>query len=215
LIGRYDDGRVAVDPDDITMTRMRDYGAAADEASQSEPPPVCVEMPTVTVAQEPFAEIYHQHAALLRLIAVRDYRVPFGDAEPIVNDIFTRYFANPGVVRGELKPYFRGAVRNECLEYWRRQKREQALFSGDADADTIAEDSSLAEAIAQRLAMGQVLSRLRPKCREALQRFHLEGKSSADVAAEMNVAPLYVRQLLHACRKAARALYESITRVAS
>ena len=196
---------------------MRDYRAAGHEVGQPEPPPTCVEIPGVTAVQQQFADIYHEHAALLRLIAVRDYRVPFADAEPIVNDIFTHYFANPGVVRGELRPYFRGAVRNECLEYWRRQKREQTVFSADAEADAakVGDGSSLAETIALRLAMGQALSRLRPKCREALRRFHVEGKSALDVAAEMNVAPLYVRQLMHECRKAARAIYESITRVTS
>lgn len=96
------------------MTRMRDCLAAA--------PIPCARIPAVTAAQEPFADVYHQHARLLRMIAVRDFRVPFGDAESIVHDIFTRYFTNPGIVRGELKPYFRGAVRNECLEYWRKRR---------------------------------------------------------------------------------------------
>jgi hypothetical protein len=35
------------------------------------------------------------------------------------------------------------------------------------------------------------------------------------VAEELDVAPLYVRQLLHHCRKAARTIFESITRVTS
>jgi len=35
---------------------------------------------------------------LLRVIAVRDFHVPFGDAEAIVHDIFPCYFAHPGVM---------------------------------------------------------------------------------------------------------------------
>src|SRR5437762_2820873 len=110
------------------MTRMHDDRAAGSEAIAERPLP-CARIPVVTAAQEPFAEVYHQHARLLRMIAVRDFRVPFGDAESIVHDIFMRYFTNPGIVRGELKPYFRGAVRNECLEYWRKRERERTVFS--------------------------------------------------------------------------------------
>jgi len=197
------------------MTPMRDLRSAGDEGTPpSERRPPCVEIPAVTAAQEPFADVYDRHAWLLRLIAVRDYRVPIGDAESIVHDIFTRYFTNPGVVRGEVKPYLRGAVRNECLEYWRKRNREGMVFCDTAGApDDVGDETSLADTIADRLAIAETLARLRPKCREALRRFHLEGKSMQDVAEELDVAPLYVRQLLHHCRKAAREIFESITRV--
>src|SRR4051794_592337 len=195
------------------MTRMRDLRSAGDEAAASSDRLLpCVEIPVVTVAQEPFADLYNRHAWLLRVIAVRDYRVPIGDAESIVHDIFTRYFANPGMVRGELKPYFCGAVRNECLEYWRKRNRETS-FSDAAGSgrDGVNDEASLADAIAMRLAVAETLSRLRPKCRDALRCFHLEGKSARDVAAELDVALLYVRQLLLHCRREARAIFESIT----
>ena len=166
--------------------------------------------------QEAFAEVYETHVRLMRLIAVRDFRVPFADAESIVHDIFMRYLSNPGVVRGELKPYFRGAVRNECLEYWRKQQREQAVFCDvDEERDIPSDETLLSDTIALRLAMAETLSRLRPRCRNALRSFHYEGKSMSDVAAELDVAPLYVRQLLHHCRKSARIIFESITRVTS
>jgi len=152
----------------------------------------------------------------MRVIAIRDYRVPFSDAESIVHDIFMRYFTHPEVVRGELKPYFRGAVRNECLEYWRKQRRERNIFCDADEAEAQAVDEgSMSDSIAIRLAMAETMLRLRPRCRDALRCFHYEGKSMRDVAEELDVAPLYVRQLLHHCRKAARAIFESITRVAS
>jgi RNA polymerase sigma factor (sigma-70 family) len=164
-----------------------------------------------------FAEIYETYARLMRLIAVRDFRVPFSDAEGIVHDIFMRYFGNPGVVRGELKPYFRGAVRNECLEYWRKRQREQAVFCDveDVERETGGEKTLMSDTIAVRLAVAETLARLRPRCRDALRCFHYEGKSMLAVAAELEVAPMYVRQLLHHCRKAARTIFESITRVDS
>jgi RNA polymerase sigma factor (sigma-70 family) len=196
---------------------MRGYTDAGDEAGPvAQPVLAAVEEHVVTAAQQPFADIYQQHSRLLRLIAVRDFRVPFGDAESIVHDIFTRYFTNPGIVRGELKPYFRGAVRNECLEYWRRSARERSVFcEAEAEAGEVGDEGSLAETIALRLALAETLTRLRPKCRDALQRFHFDGKSMLDIAAEMGIAPLYVRQLLHHCRKAARTIFESITRVSA
>jgi len=197
---------------------MRDLHSAGDETPTSSQRPLpCVEIPVVTDAQEPFAEVYRQHAALMRFIAIRDFRVPPADSESIVHDIFTRYFTNPGVVRGELKPYFRGAVRNGCLEYWKKRNRENSVFCDpdDASAEEAGDESSLAETIAIRLAVTETLARLRPRCSDALRRFHLEGKSMQVIAEELDVAPMYVRQLLFNCRKTARAIFESITRFSS
>src|SRR6266576_5520281 len=114
----------------------------------------CIEPRTRALpGQEPFAEVYETHARLMRLIAVRDFRVPFVDAEAIVHDIFMHYFGNPHVVRGELKPYFRGAVRNECLEYWRKRQREQTVFCDiDVESESAADETLLSDTIAVRLA---------------------------------------------------------------
>jgi RNA polymerase sigma factor (sigma-70 family) len=166
--------------------------------------------------QEAFAEVYESNVRLMRLMAVRDFRVPFADAESIVHDIFMHYLSNPGVVRGELKPYLRGAVRNECLEYWRKQQREQAVFCDvDAESEPLADETLISDTIAIRVAVAETLARLRPRCRDALRSFYYEGNSMREVAAELDVAPLYVRQLLHHCRKSARVIFESITRVTS
>jgi RNA polymerase sigma factor (sigma-70 family) len=200
------------------MTRMRDLRSSGDEtltASLSALP--CVEIPVVTQAQEPFADIYRENAPFMQFIAIHDFRVPPGDSESIVHDIFTRFFTNPTVVRGELKPYFRGAVRNGCLEYWKKRDRESSVFCDveDAVAEEVADDTSLADTIAVRLAVTETLARLRPRCSDALRRFHFEGKSMQVIADELDVAPFYVRQLLHQCRKTARQIFESITRFAS
>jgi RNA polymerase sigma factor (sigma-70 family) len=188
-----------------------------DELSAAPSPQTCVEPSACPLpGEEAFATVYETHARLMTFIAVRDFRVPFADAEAIVHDIFMHYFSNPGVVRGELKPYFRGAVRNECLEYWRKRNREQTVFCDVDDVESESSDETLmSDTIAVRLAVTETLARLRPRCRDALRCFHYEGKSMRDVAAELDVAPLYVRQLLHHCRKAARVIFESITRVAS
>jgi DNA-directed RNA polymerase specialized sigma24 family protein len=162
------------------MTRMGNLHPAGGEASASSERALrCVEIGGMQDVQDPFAEIYSGHAPLMRFIAIRDFRVPLSDAESIVHDIFMRYFTNPGVVRGDLKPYFRGAVRNGCLDYWRKRNRENSVFcdAGDAAAGVAVDETSLADTIAVRLAVAETLARLRPRCRDALRRFHLEGKS--------------------------------------
>ncbi|MGH9419336.1 MAG: RNA polymerase sigma factor, partial [Thermoanaerobaculia bacterium] len=115
--------------------------------------------------------MYERYARLMRVIAVRDFHVPFGDAEAIVHDIFLCYFANPGVVRGEVKAYLCGAVRNGCIDYLRKRGRERAVFE---DVEDVSADSALPDRVANRLAMAETLARLRPRCREALRSFHLE-----------------------------------------
>jgi RNA polymerase sigma factor (sigma-70 family) len=164
----------------------------------------------VRVTAAPFAEVYERYARLLRVIAVRDFHVPFGDAEAIVHDIFLCYFAHPGVVRGDVKAYLCSAVRNGCIDYLRKRGRERAVFE---DVEDVPADSTLPDRVAVRLAMAETMARLRPRCRDALRCFHLENKSSAVVAAELNASPTYVRQLLHHCRKAARQIFEELTRV--
>ena len=159
-----------------------------------------------------FTETYDRYARLLRLIAVRDFHLPFEDAEAIVHDIFLGYFVNPGVVRGDVKAYLCAAVRNGCIDYLRKRGREQSVF---ADVEDIPAESFLPDRVANRLAMAETLARLRPRCRAALRCFHLENKSSAAVAAELNASPTYVRQLLHHCRKEARRIFEELTRVVS
>src|ERR1700686_5358810 len=179
------------------------------------PPPLpCVApLPRPLPGQEAFAEVYESHVRLMRLIAVRDFRVPFADAESIVHDIFMHYFTNPGVVRGELKPYFRGAVRNECLEYWRKQQREQAVFCDvDEERDIPSDEPLLSDTIALRLAIAETFSRLRPGCRNALRSFHDEGKWMSGVGQELVAGALYVRPVRHHCRESARIIFESITR---
>jgi RNA polymerase sigma factor (sigma-70 family) len=164
----------------------------------------------VRATAAPFAEVYERYARLLRVIAVRDFHVPFGDAEAIVHDVFLCYFAHPGAVRGGVKAYLCSAVRNGCIDYLRKRGRERAVFE---DVEDVPADSTLPDRVAVRLAMAETLARLRPRCRDALRCFHLENKSSAVVAAELNASPTYVRQLLHHCRKAARQIFEELTRV--
>jgi RNA polymerase sigma factor (sigma-70 family) len=146
------------------------------------------------------------------VIAVRDFRLPYGDAEAVVHDIFLCYFSNPGVVRGDVKAYLCAAVRNGCIDYLRERGREQSVFE---DVEDVSTDTFLPDRVANRLAMAETLARLRPRCRAALRCFHLENKSSAAVAEELNASLTYVRQLLHHCRKEARRIFEELTRVSS
>lgn len=159
-----------------------------------------------------FTETYDRYARLLRVIAVRDFRLPYGDAEAVVHDIFLCYFSNPGVVRGDVKAYLCAAVRNGCIDYLRERGREQSVFE---DVEDVSTDTFLPDRVANRLAMAETLARLRPRCRAALRCFHLENKSSAAVAEELNASLTYVRQLLHHCRKEARRIFEELTRVSS
>ena len=194
---------------------METDSARPDVGSQ---PSIAVPNGTATgeparVKAAPFAEVYERYARLLRVIAVRDFHIPFGDAEAIVHDIFLCYFAHPGVVRGDVKAYLCSAVRNGCIDYLRKRSRERAVFEDVEDVEDVPADSTLPDRVAVRLAMAETLARLRPRCRDALRCFHLENKSSAVVAAELNASPTYVRQLLHHCRKAARQIFEDLTRV--
>jgi RNA polymerase sigma factor (sigma-70 family) len=145
-----------------------------------------------------FANVYDQHALLLRRIATEKFGVPAPEAEALVHDIFLTYLADPSHVR-EVRPYLVGAICNASRHYWRSKYYEKALFSSDESDEPV--DASWIDQVSIRLTLARALSRIRPQCREALRRYYLNGETTDDIAAVMDTTRGYVFKLLSSCRK--------------
>src|SRR5258708_8927999 len=108
-----------------------------------------------------FERTYFDHAPVMRRVAKRRFRIPDGEADALVHDIFATWLANPSVVRGDLRAYFLGAVWNAARQYHRKYDRETPLESVPEPPGV-----DIAERLATHLTVARVLSILRPECRE-------------------------------------------------
>lgn len=183
------------------------FGASLD--------PVSVERAGSIASHASVEQVYLEHGPVLRRVAIRKYRVPPGDAEGLVHDVFINYLVTPRHVRAELRAYLIGAICNACRNYWRSRRTEERVFAeGEepAAADVMA-DRDLFDGLERNLAVASALAKLGSRCQEALRRYYLNGEDTAAVAAAMNTTPGNVNYLMHVCRKRARAIFEQITRI--
>ena len=152
-----------------------------------------------------FERTYFDHAPVMRRVAKRRFRIPDAEADALVHDIFATWLANPSVVRGDLRAYFLGAVWNAARQYHRKYDRETPLESVPQPPG-----EDVAERLATQLTVARVLSMLRPECREALRRFHMENERGADLAVTMRRSCDAVYQLLSTCREQARSAFRDL-----
>ncbi|HYH06979.1 MAG TPA: sigma factor, partial [Thermoanaerobaculia bacterium] len=77
-----------------------------------------------------FEEAYLLYAPRLQRIAIRRFRINAGDAEVLVQDVFTTYYQHAADVE-KLEPYLIGAICNASRNYLRRSSASNALFCGE------------------------------------------------------------------------------------
>ena len=163
---------------------------------------------TLTDSPDAVEEIYLTYSPLLRRIALRKFGIPLDEVDGLVNDVFTTYLTNPAVVR-DVQPYLIGGICNASRDYWRARHREAPLV----DAESLEADDSLLDGIPRRMALAATLCRLRTECRELLRRYYFDGEKKEAIAATIGTSPDNVLYRLHICRRRARKVYETLTRV--
>ncbi len=160
---------------------------------------------------ESFDAFYARTVPVLRFIAHVRFRVPLADAEGLVQDAYLRYVRDSASVR-EPERWLVATISNASRNYVRDHQREVPMPDGaDGWEHPTARDD--VDAISTRLAVSAVLRQLAPRCRDVLYRFHVNRESTAEIADALETTPAYVQLLLHLCRKRARALYLSLTKV--
>jgi RNA polymerase sigma factor (sigma-70 family) len=160
-------------------------------------------------------QLYLDHAALLRRVAVRKFDVPAAEAEALVHDVFINYLVAPrGVADHHLKAYLVASICNASRNYWRARHVEARVFAaGGCDVSRAASHDQALEGLARNLAVASTLAKLGARCREVLNRYYLRGETTPAVAAAMKTTASNVNYLMHVCRKRMRTIYEQMTRV--
>lgn len=147
---------------------------------------------------------------LLRMLSALN--IPPEDAEDLVQKVFVRYLYKR---RGIEKPekWLKGALRKECLMFWRTRGRRRTTAMDEAVLETVAPERGMPEQ--ERRVLRRNLSRwisgLDYRCRKLLRlRYGLE-LDALEVAEEMHYKPSSIDKVTRRCldalgRKLAAAL---------
>lgn len=177
---------------------------SATELKRAEPPPAQPAYGAVAA----FEEAYLRYAPRLQRIAMRRYGVAAGDAEVLVQEVFTTYFQHAADVEA-LEPYLIGAICNASRNHLRRAIASKALFCGEEPCPATPDDALLNEVERKRL-LSQMLARIGGRCRELLQRFYVQGEGTETLASEFGLTRGSVKVTLFKCRQRALAAYRAI-----
>jgi RNA polymerase sigma factor (sigma-70 family) len=138
---------------------------------------------------------YRRQATALRELAERKFRVPHGEAEALVNDVFTTLMLRPETVRDPEK-WLVGAVCHACRDYWRKNNRTEPL-PADIDQYSDPASSDPEGRLIRHLTLAIALSHLGQPCMEVLRLHYAEGYSAPEIGRRLRKSGGAVKQLLH------------------
>ncbi len=137
---------------------------------------VAVVPPTVRV-EDVFAVVRPRLEMVLR-----HFRIPAADAEDLVQEALMHFLRKQAQIN-EPEQWLVGAVRKECLMYWRRHRRRIEV-SLDAVVETIGQDAPQ-ERNAFRGDLDRAIGTLRPKCQSLLRMRYGFGFSTEETAQQL------------------------------
>jgi RNA polymerase sigma factor (sigma-70 family) len=179
-----------------------------DTRRQQGPTPSPPEQPAGDAAVARFEEAYLRYAPRLQRIAIRRFSIEAGDAEVLVQDVFTTYFQHAAGVE-KLEPYLIGAICNASRNYLRRSSASKALFCGEHPCPATPDDALLNE-LERKALLAKMLARVGCDCRDLLHRFYVNGEGTEVLAQAFGMKRESVKVKLFKCRQRALEAYRSI-----
>jgi RNA polymerase sigma factor (sigma-70 family) len=180
-----------------------------DARRQLRRPPPPPEQPGGGEAVAAFEEAYLRYAPRLQRIAIRRFRIDAGDAEVLVQDVFTAYFQHAANVQ-MLEPYLIGAICNASRNFLRRSSTSKALFFCGEHPCAATPDDALLNELERKTLLAQMLARVGGPCRDLLQRFYMNGDGTEVLAHAFNITRGAVKVKLFKCRQRALEAYRAI-----
>ena len=180
--------------------------SASPQVEPSQSQPVAAAADTIDVG-----ELYLEHRNLLMFVAARKFRIPEGEAENLIQEVFLSFLQVSSKI-DNIRGWLVAAVCNASRHYWRAQGRTETL-PDDIGERSDPGSSGIADRMAQKLTVQQSLSYLTPRCQQTLHLHYFEGRSAADVARELGTTSRYAEKMIHNCLKRVREIYLQINRV--
>jgi RNA polymerase sigma-70 factor (ECF subfamily) len=145
----------------------------------------------------------------LRVIARKrceQFGAPASEAEDVVQEVLLAIHLKRGTwdPSRPLGPWMAALVRNKLIDSLRRRGRQAAVPLEDVIA-TLESDDGVA--VADRMDIEQMLSRLKDPQRTIVQSISIEGSSVRETAERLKMTEVAVRVALHRALKALSALY--------
>src|SRR5688572_12963800 len=112
-----------------------------------------VHAPAPSNAADDVEALYLEHRQLLLFVACRKFRVPDGDAENLIQDVFLSYLQT-GTRIENVRAWLVAAMCNASRHYWRAQARTESLpddFNEHSDPGSL----GLADGFAKKLTLRQ------------------------------------------------------------
>jgi len=204
------EGNAVVVEDDSADVRA--VPAASAPAIPAKPIVTAARAASVPVTSSDAIEsLYLEFRTLLLFVGCKKFRVPDTDAENLIQEVFLSYIQNVTPIEN-VRAWLVAAMCNASRHYWRVQGKTESLpenFEGHSDPLS----HGLADQMAMRMTLQKALKYLQPRCRETLWLHYFEGRSSSDVARELQTTPRYAEKLIHNCLKRVRDIYHRITKV--
>ncbi len=134
---------------------------------------------------------------LLGLLA--HYRIPPEDGEDILQHVLLTLVYKQDSIRCPER-WLVGALRNTCLRYWRRRRRERTESTTDEQLEWLSGASPPVQELGDlRRDLETVLGRLPPRCRDVLKLRYALGFRSNEVAEATGYRPSNVRKITSRC----------------
>lgn len=144
-------------------------------------------------SEQVWTDLFGRHYRILVFFASRLLNDRF-QAEDVVQEVFLKLYEKPLELRNDqaLKPYLFTSIRNRCLDLLKhRQTRDnyQSAYTPAPAEEYIHASMVEAEALSM---LAQGVERLPAECRKVME-LSMEGLTSVEIAARLNVAPSTVR----------------------
>ena len=155
-----------------------------------------VEAPHSTTAGS-FEEVLRAaRPALMRGLA--RFRIPPEDGEDLLQEVMVQFVRKRKEILNPI-PWMAGAMRNECLLYWRRRRRQLYVAVDEAVLDAVADEAASQEHEAMLSRLEEVIATLNERCQTVLRLRYLLGCKPAEVAERTGYKLGSVDKILRRC----------------
>ncbi len=151
------------------------------------------------------ADAYRELRPLLQRLAARRFRIPPGEVERLLHDVFLSFAKNFASVR-DPRSWLVGAMSNECRDYWRAQGRTVPL-PPECEQWIDPTSINLVDRLHLRFLVEGLLAHMDARCRRLLQLRFFDGCTVPEVADALAMKYRYTKKRLYLCINQFRALY--------
>lgn len=146
----------------------------------------------------PIAEVVELERPTLLRILLR-FRIPAEDAEDLLQETVLQFLRKRAEVR-EPQRWLAGALRKECLLYWRRRSRKIYRAVDQGVLDVLAEESIEHQERATLLnRLVEVIESLKPRCQSVLSLRYRLGYNNDEIAVETGYRPSSIDKIARRC----------------